>query len=333
MPIGRREVIRLLGGAAVGALAAPAPVAWAEGASPRKIGWLKIQDKNHTPGQLKAFREGLRALGQVEGRSFTIETRFADGVRSRLPALTEELIQAGVSVILATSQPSIEAASRVTKSVPIVGRMNDDPVEAGLAASLARPGGNFTGVYSLVEGMTAKRLELLQQAVPSLRRIGGLMTLTHGNTRQWLSDAEKAAKQLGLEIHVMDVRSGDALPDVFAQAAAHGGLDGVLSFRNPILVTNDRRVVALCNQYRLPGIFDAREYVDEGGFMSYGPNLDAIYGVLARHVDRILKGSKPGDIPIEQPTTFELAINRKTARAIGKTFPTPVLVSADIVVE
>ena len=333
MPMRRREVIRLLSGAAAGAFAASAPAAWAEGATPRKIGWLKIQDKNHTPGQLKAFREGLNALGQVEGKSFTIETRFADGVRSRLPALTEELIQDGVSVILATSQPSIEAAWRVTKSVPIVGRMNDDPVLVGLASSLARPGGNFTGVYSLLEGMTAKRLELLHQAVPSLRRVGALLTLTHGQTRQWLADTEKAAQQLGVEIHVMDVRSGDALPEVFAQAAAHGQLDGLLSFRNPILVTNDRRVVALCNQYRLPAIFDAREYVDAGGFMSYGPNLDAIYGVLARLVDRILKGRKPGEIPIEQPTTFELAINRKTARAIGITFPTSVLVSADIVVE
>ena len=197
MPMRRREVIRLLSGAAAGAFAASAPAAWAEGATPRKIGWLKIQDKNHTPGQLKAFREGLSALGQVEGKSFTIETRFADGVRSRLPALTEELIQDGVSVILATSQPSIEAAWRVTKSVPIVGRMNDDPVLVGLASSLARPGGNFTGVYSLLEGMTAKRLELLHQAVPSLRRVGALLTLTHGQTRQWLADTEKAATAIG----------------------------------------------------------------------------------------------------------------------------------------
>jgi putative ABC transport system substrate-binding protein len=312
---------------------AEAAPTWAEVANPRKIGWLKIQDKNHTPGQLKAFREGLRSLGQVEGRSLTIETRFADGVRSRLPALTEELIQAGVSVILATSQPSIEAAWQVTKSVPIVGRMNDDPVPAGLATSLARPGGNFTGVYSLVEDMTAKRLELVQQAVPSLRRVGALLTLTHGNTREWLADAEKAAQQLGLEIHVMDVRSGEGLGEVFAQAAATGGLNGLLSFRNPIIVTNYRRVVELCSQYRLPGIFDAREFADIGGFMSYGPNLDDIYRLLASHVDKILKGTKPGEIPIQQPTTFELVINLKTARAMGLTFPASLLVSADVVIE
>ena len=329
----KREFISLIGGAAVSALAGRAAPTWAEVANPRKIGWLKIQDKNHTPGQLKAFREGLRSLGQVEGQSFTIETRFADGVRSRLPALTEELIQAGVSVILATSQPSIEAAWQMTKSVPIVGRMNDDPVPAGLATSLARPGGNFTGVYSLVEDMTAKRLELVQQAVPSLRRVGALLTLTHGNTREWLADAEKAAQQLGLEIHVMDVRSGEGLGEVFAQAAAKGGLNGLLSFRNPIIVTNYRRVVDLCSQYRLPGIFDAREFADIGGFMSYGPNLDDIYRLLASHVDKILKGTKPGEIPIQQPTTFELVINLKTARAMGLTFPASLLVSADVVIE
>jgi putative ABC transport system substrate-binding protein len=329
----KREFISLIGGAAVSALAGRAAPTWAEVANPRKVGWLKIQDKNHTPGQLKAFREGLRSLGQVEGQSFTIETRFADGVRSRLPALTEELIQAGVSVILATSQPSIEAAWQMTKSVPIVGRMNDDPVPAGLATSLARPGGNFTGVYSLVEDMTAKRLELVQQAVPSLRRVGALLTLTHGNTREWLADAEKAAQQLGLEIHVMDVRSGEGLGEVFAQAAAKGGLNGLLSFRNPIIVTNYRRVVDLCSQYRLPGIFDAREFADIGGFMSYGPNLDDIYRLLASHVDKILKGTKPGEIPIQQPTTFELVINLKTARAMGLTFPASLLVSANVVIE
>jgi putative ABC transport system substrate-binding protein len=328
----RRDAIAFIGGSALGTLVGQAAPAWAEATAPRKIGWLKIQDKDHTPTQLEAFRDGLRALGQVEGQSFAIEARFADGDRGRLPSLTEDLVQAGVSVILATSQPSIEAAWRVTKSVPIVGRMNDDPVEVGLAKSLARPGGNFTGVYSLLEDMSGKRLELLRQAVPSLRRVGALLSLAHGDTRHWLTETETAARQLGLEIDVMDVGTVNDLGNAFALAAARG-INGLLSFRNPMIVTNYRRVVELCNQYRLPSIFDAREFVDIGGFMSYGPNLDAIYRLLASHVDKILKGANPGEIPIQQPTTFELAINQKTARAIGIAFPTSVLVSSNVVIE
>jgi putative tryptophan/tyrosine transport system substrate-binding protein len=328
----RREFITLLGGTAAGGLATSAAPAWAQVPRLPKIGWLKIQDKNHTPGQLKAFLDGLRALGQIEGQSFEIEARFADGNRARLPKLAEGLVQAGVSVILATSQPSIEAGWRVTQSVPIVGRMNDDPVLTGFAKSLARPGGNFTGVYSLLEAMTGKRLELLRQAVPSLRRVGALLTLDHGDTRRWLVETEKAAQQLALEIQVMDVRAANDLGGVFAQAAAHG-INGLLSFRNPIIVTNYQRVVELCSQYRLPGIFDAREFVDVGGFMSYGPNLDDIYRLLASHVDQILKGAKPGAIPIEQPTKFELVINLKTAKALSITVPPSLLTSADGVIE
>lgn len=326
----RREFITLLGGTAVGGLATSAAPAWAQVAKPPKIGWLKIQDENHTPGQLKAFLDGLRALGRIEGQSFEIEARFADGNRARLPKLAEELVQAGVSVILATSQPSIEAAWRVTQSIPIVGRMNDDPVLTGFAKSLARPGGNFTGVYSLVEAMTGKRLELLRQAVSSLRRVGALLTLDHGDTRRWLVETEKAARQLALEIEVMDVHAANGLGGVFA--ATHG-INGLLSFRNPIIVTNYQRVVELCNQYRLPGIFDAREFVDVGGFMSYGPNLDDIYRLLASHVDQILKGAKPGAIPIEQPTKFELVINLKTAKTLGITVPPTLLTDADRVIE
>ena len=148
--------------------------------------------------------------------------------------------------------------------------MNDDPVLAGIAKSLSRPGGNFTGVYSLAEELTGKRLELLHQAVPSLRRVGALLSLDHGDTPHWLAETETAARKLGLEIHVMDVREANNLGDAFANAAA-SGVDGLVSFRNPMIVTNDRRVVELCNQYRLPAVFDAREYVDLGGFMSYGP--------------------------------------------------------------
>jgi putative ABC transport system substrate-binding protein len=330
--LNRREFVTLLGSTAAGTLAVQAGPAWAQAAEPRKIGWLKIQDKDHTPGQLQAFRDGMRALGQVEGQSFTIEARYADGDGARLPALAEELVRTGVIVILATSQPSIVAALGVTKSLPIVGRINDDPVPAGIAKSLSHPGGNFTGVYSLAEELTGKRLELLHQAVPSLRRIGALLSLDFGDTPHWLAETETAARKLGLEIHVMDVRDANDLGDAFAQATA-SGIDGLVTFRNPLIVTNDQRVAELCNQYRLPAIFDAREFADLGGFMSYGPNIDAIYRLLASHVDQILKGIPAGEIPIYQPTRFELVINLKTARALGLAFPALIVVSADVTLE
>jgi len=326
----RRAFLTLLGGAAA-AWPFASPV-FAETAKPRKIGWLKIQDKNHTPGQLKAFMEGLRALGHVEGRTFLLETRFADGDISRLSALAEDLVRGGVDVILATSQPSIEACRKITQSIPIVGRMIDDPVYAGMAQSLARPGGNITGVYSLVEEMSAKRLELLQQAVPGLRRVGVLLTLGRGTTSYWLAETEKAARQLGLDIHIMNVASAEDIDRTFAQAAEQG-VNGVIVLRNYTVVTHDRLVIELSNRYRMPGMFDAREFADAGGFMSYGPNLDVIYRRLASYADKILKGTKPGELPIEQPTKFELVLNLRTAKALGISPPALALVSADEVIE
>jgi putative ABC transport system substrate-binding protein len=237
----------------------------AANAKPRKIGWLKIQDRNHTPGWLKAFLEALRTLDHVEGQSFAMETRFADGDAAKLTRLAEELVRADVSIIIATSQPAVDASRRVTQLIPIVGRMTDDPIKAGVAQSLARPGGNVTGVYSLLEEMSGKRLALLQQAVPPLRRVGALLTLRRGATSHWLAETERVAKQLGLEVHVMDIDSANDLEGGFAKAAEQG-VNGILAFRNPTVVTFSRRVIELCNRYRMPGIFDDRDFADAGGF-------------------------------------------------------------------
>lgn len=322
----------LLAGTTAAALARPRDPARAQAARPKKIGWLKIQDRNHTPGQLAAFLAGLRALGHEEGRSFLMEYRFADGDAARLTTLATDLIRSEVDIILATSQPATDAARRATLSVPIVGRMTDDPVSAGAAIALSRPDGNVSGVYSLLEEMSSKRLALLKQAAPSVRKIGALLTLNRGATAHWLAESQKAARELSLGIHPMDVSSADQLDGLFA-AAAQEQVNGLLAFRNPTVVTYDRKVIDLASRHRMPGIFDAREFAEAGAFMSYGPNLDAIFGRLASYADHILKGARPGELPIEQPTQFELVVNLKTARAMGVTVSDAVLVSANQVIE
>jgi putative ABC transport system substrate-binding protein len=319
-----------------GVLAAAATIAVGRNAiaqtSLPKIGWLKIQGRDHTPNQLREFVEGLRDAGQVEGQNFTFEYRFADGDASRLAALCRELVDAGANMIIATSQPAVDAARRSTLSVPIIGRMTDDPVSSAAAISLAHPDGNVTGVYSLLEEMSAKRLALLKQAVPRLSKVGALLSLNRGNTAHWLDETERAAHDLGLSLHPMDVRSVDQLDELFS-VAADKGVNGLIVFRNPVVVTNDRQVIALCSKYRMPGIFDAREFVEAGAFMSYGPNLDVIFRHLATYADRVLRGVKPGELPIEQPTEFELTLNLKAASAANIDVPVSVLVVANQVIE
>lgn len=295
---------RFIASVAVGALAWPYRIN-AQVVASKKIGWLKIQDRNHTPAQLREFLAGLRADGYEEGRSFAMEYRFANGDASRLTELARELAQEKVDLIIATSQPATDAARRITKSLPIIGRMTDDPVASNAAASLARPNGNVTGVYSLLEGMSTKRLALLKQAIPGLRKVGALLTLNRGATSHWLAESQAAARMIGLDVHPMDVHSAEQLEGLFAKAAEEG-VTGLLAFRNPTVVTHDHRVIELSNRYRMPGIFDAREFVEAGAFLSYGPNLEAIFRRLAGYAGRVLRGEKAGELPIEQPTEFEL---------------------------
>jgi len=303
--------------------------------SPARIGWLKIQGARHTPGQLQAFREGMRAHGLVEGRNYVLEERYADGDESRLPGLAAELLKSGVSIIVATSQPSIAAAVRVTKDVAVIGRMVDDPVPNGMARSMARPGGNVTGIYTMTEEMNPKRLALLKEVAPSVRRVGVLLRQDFPNKADvehaWQVEVA-AARQLALELDALDARSAEDVTAVFQQAAAKN-LDGIITFRNPTVVTYLKRVAELCRRYRLPAVFDAREYVEAGGLMSYGPNIDATYRQLASYVDKLLHGTSPGELPIEQPTTFEMVINRETAKTLGLAIPPTLLARADEVIK
>jgi len=325
----RREVLLWIGSSVAWPIAAPR--VWGAG-PPAKIGWLKIQGPRHSPDQLQAFREGMNALSQIEGRDYLLVERYGEDNEARLPDLAAELIDLDVRLILATSQPSVAAAARVTKTVPIIGRLNDDPIENGMARSLARPGGNISGVYSLAEELTPKRLSLLKEAVPSALRVGVLLRDDWPNAKRTWRTEEEAAKQLGLELVALNARSArDLIADLRDASAKH--LDGIITFRNPTVVTNLKLIAEQCQKLRLPAVFDAREYVDAGGLMSYGPSIDGIYRQLARFAVKLLNGTSVGEIPIEEPTKFELVINRHTADAIRIRLPPDLLMSADQVIE
>jgi ABC-type uncharacterized transport system substrate-binding protein len=327
--LGRR---RFLSALMLFVLLAPTASWAAAGGSPARIGWLKIQGPQHTAGQLRAFRAGLRALGLVEGRDYVLEERYAYNDGARLRSLTAELLARGVRIIVATSQPSIVAAGKVTKGVPVIGRMNDDPVANGMARSLARPGGNITGIYAMTEELNPKRLALLKEVAPSARLVGVLLRHDWSNAKHDWQVLGAAARQLRLELVAFDVHSANDVNAAFEQAVAkHVG--GIMTFRNPTVVTHLKLIAELTRKHRLPAVFDAREYVEAGGLMSYGPNIDAIYTRLATYVARLLRGVPPGDLPIEQPTVFELVINRRTADAIGLALPASLVTTADKVIE
>ena len=298
---------------------------------PPRIGWLKIQGPQHSPDQLKAFREGMGALGLSEGRDYVLEQRYADNDRARLPGLATELLSSGVSIILATSQPSIVASARVTKTVPVIGRMNDDPVSDGMAHSLARPGGNITGIYAMTEELNAKRLSLFKEAVPPLRRVGVLLQPKWSNVEHDWPMALVEARRLDLDLLALNVRSRDDIAAAFEQASAQK-VDGIMTFRNPTVVTYLKLIAELCQKHRLPAVFDAREYVAAGGLMPYGPNIDAIYRQLAMYAKKLLHGTPVAELPIEQPRKFELVINLETAKALGLTIPLSILTRADEVI-
>ena len=216
--------------------------------------------------------------------------------------------------------------------MPIIGRLNDDPVANGMAKSLARPDGNISGVYSLAEELTPKRLSLLKEVVPSAQRVGVLLRDDWPNAKRAWQTAEAAAKQLGLELVALNARSAGDLAAALDNAGAKH-LDGIITFRNPTVVTNLKLIAEQCRKLQLPAVFDAREYADAGGLMSYGPNIDAIYRQLARFAVKLLNGASTGELPIEEPTKFELVINRHTADAIGIRLSPDLAVSADQVIE
>jgi len=326
----RRELLIAMG---AGALAAPlASLAQQPLAKVRRIGRLAPATPAFTSLPDEGFVQGMRELGWVEGGNIASEYRYANGVLERLPALAAELVRLKVEVILAGSTPAIVAAKNATATIPIVMVTTGDPVAGGLVASLAHPGGNVTGVTALSQELGGKALDLLKQAVPGISRVAVLGGPAYPSMGTGARAIESAARALGVTLQTIVARTPAEIDGAFA-AMRQQRVDGLLVLPDPMFNVDQNRIPALAARHRLPAIYELREFVDAGGLMFYGATLRDMYRRAAVFVDRILKGAKPGELPIEQPTKFELVINLKAAKALGIKIPQSLLVRADRVIE
>jgi putative tryptophan/tyrosine transport system substrate-binding protein len=296
-----------------------------------RIGYMAAPTSSAELPRIDAFRQGLRALGYVEGHNIAIDYRFADGKFERLPEVAAELVRLKVDVLIAVSTNAALVAKRATSTIPILFIGVSGPIEAGLVESLARPGGNITGLTNIASVLSGKRLEVLKETIPKLSRIAVLWDPQNpGSSLQW-KESEIAAKELSLQIYPMEVSSANKYESAFNEAmkARSAALAVTLS---PLAASNQKRLVELAAKYRLPAIYAREDFANNGGLMSYGPSHAAEGRDAARLVDKIIKGAKPADLPVEQPTKFEFIVNLKAAKQIGLTIPPNVLARADRVI-
>jgi len=324
----RREFITLVGGAAAWPVAAQAqqPVRIA------KIGHLESGLPSSSPNLLAAFRQGLRELGYIEGQNFFIERRYAEGKEERLPQLAEELVRFGVDVIFAIGPPQALAAAKATNTVPIVFVGGGDPVAMGLVKSLARPGGNLTGLTFVTVDLASKRIQLLKDAVPNAQRVAVVWNPNNVINKLELEKATTTAESLGLRPLPVEIRVLDDIEDAFT-AMTQKRADAALVLSSPLTFPNRGRIVESALRARIPTLGALREYTQAGVLMSYGPSYADHCRRAAIYVDQILKGSKPANLPVQLPTTFELVINLTTARKIALEIPPTLLARADEVIE
>jgi len=327
-PLNRRAFVTSLAAALAGPFAAGAQ----QKRTVVRVGLLDLAAPDPASmARWKAFRERLRELGYVEGQNVVFETRRADEHVSRLPRLGAELIDAKVDILVTASSEAALAAKQVTSSIPIVTATGGDPVALGLVTSMARPGGNITGMTSLINELAGKRLELLKELIPRASRVASLRD--PDNRSSALSvPSESAGHALGVVVRSFDVRSPSELDAAFL-AMKGARMDAVIFGENTLFLANRRRVADLAVTHRLPMMAAAKEYAQAGALVSYGTDYPDLFRRAAAYVDKILKGAKPGDLPIEQPTKFELIINLKTAKALGLTIPQSLLLRADQVLE
>jgi putative ABC transport system substrate-binding protein len=280
----------------------------------------------------EACRQGLRELGYVEGRNIILEPRWADGDHERLPGLAADLVRLKVHVIVSAATPASRAAKAATASIPIVFVAVAEPMRAGLVASIARPGGNVTGVTLLTPELSGKRLQLLADVVAGVRRVAVLTNPDNLSHVVFLEETRVAAQLLGIELQPLEARRLDEIEQALHPRAG-GGVAALIVFDDPVIWSHRKRIVALAADRRLAVMYGYRDFVDDGGLMSYGPDRIDLYRRTATYVDKILKGAKPADLPVEQPTKFELVINRKTAKQQGLTISPALLQRADHVIE
>jgi putative ABC transport system substrate-binding protein len=327
-PMRRRDVITLLGGGAAGwPLAARAQ----QRATMPVIGYLSGRSAVSDVAMLVAFRRGLREAGYVEGQNLAIEYRFADGQNDRLPAMMSELTRRQVGVIVAAAVDAAVGQMRDSQ-IPIVFNTGADPVRTGLVASINRPGGNRTGVFTLTGGLTGKSLGLLHEFVPNAKTIAMLWNPSSSPTGVPLRDAREATAKLGLQLNVLDASTDSELDAAFASLSRQPA-DAMLVITSPFIITRAKQVAALAAHYGVPAIYGRREYAEAGGLMSYGYDVGDSYRQMGVYAGRILKGTKPADLPVVQPTKFELVINLKTAKALGLEIPAKLLALSDEVIE
>jgi putative ABC transport system substrate-binding protein len=329
----RREFITLLGGAA----AAWPLAARVQAAKVARIGYLisGVLESPETSINRDAFLQGLDEFGYIKGRHIVIEYRSADGKVERFPGLASELARLKLDLIVASNTPAARAVRQAMTTIPIVVPVMGDPIGDGLVRSLARPGGNVTGLAFLGPELVPKRLGLLKEALPKVSRIAALWHpggYSERTTRDMVKQAEAAARTLGVQLQLVAVRGADELDPAFSTMTREHA-DALIVFPSPMLFNERRRIVELAVQHQLPSISVAREFVELGGLIAYGASIPDLFRRAATYVDKILKGVKPGDLSIEQPTTFELAINLKTAKALGLTIPPSLLLRADQVIE
>ncbi len=326
-----------IGGVALGFIAAPLGAEAQQPAKIPRIGYL-ITGSLESP-ETRVIRDalwqGLRERGYVEGQNLVIEYRAADGKMERVPGLAAELVSLKVDLIVAASTPLARAVQQATTTIPIVAPALGDPVGDGFVANLARPGGNITGSTFLGPGLVPKRLEFLKEAIPRVSRVAALWhpgAFGERTTREMFNETEAAARTLEVRLHFVEVRGPDELDRAFSTMTRERA-DALVTFPSPMLYSERRRLVDLAATHRLPSMFNAREFVELGGLIAYGASVPELNRRAATYVDKILKGAKPGDLPIEQPTKFELAINLKTAKALGLTIPPSLLLRADEVIQ
>ena len=305
-----------------------------EAQQPRKvprIGFLMATSPG-ADSRVEGFRQGLRELGYMEGKNITIEWRYAEGKEDRVPKLTAELVQLNVEIIVTDGTNVTRAAKNATKTIPIVMASDADPVGNGFVASLARPGGNVTGLVNLLAGLSGKRLELLKEAIPGISRVGVLWNPENPSSVSGFKETQEAAQALAMQLQSLEVRGPDEFEGAF-QAATKRQARALSVVSDSLMFNNRRRLLDLAAKHRLPTMHTQSLWVEAGALMSYGTYFPDLWRRAATYVDKILKGAKPADLPIEQPTKFEFVINLKTAKQIGLTIPQSVLYRADKVIK
>jgi putative ABC transport system substrate-binding protein len=322
----RREFITLLGGVATGwPLAAQAQ----QSAVP-VIGWLGATDRNDR--LLAAFRGALAEAGYIEGRNVAIEYRWAEGRYDRMPAMAEELVRGRVAVIVASPTPPALVAKAASANIPVIFGVTDDPVKLGLVASLARPGGNATGVYFFLSDLAAKQLSLLRELAPAAKRIGLLVNPDNANAAAVTREMTAAVSAIGIELEVIRANDNSGIDAAFA-ALVGNKTDALVVGADPLFFSRRAQLVTLAKRHALPAVFTVREFAEAGGLVSYGASLIEAFRHIGVYAGRILKGAKPTDLPVMQSTKFDFVINLITARALGLEIPPTLLARADEVIE